>query len=219
MIEFSTDVFLKHLPLLLWSARITLGVSILGFLFSVPLALLITLTRLSDFWFLRLIGFAYVDAIRGTPLLVQILIVFYVLPQFGAELSPFQSGVIALAVNSAAYQAEIYRGGMQSLHRGQIESARSLGFSNLQCLRRIIVPQVFYRILPPLTNEVSSMIKGSSLVSIISVVELTRAGQQIVTVIFRPMEIYAAVGLIYFSMHLVFASLSTAMERYGARYR
>ena len=215
---FDTSVFLTYFPALLWSARVTLSVSILAFLFSAPLGLLITLMRVSDFRFLRFASFLYVDAIRGTPLLVQILIALYVLPQFGLDLSPFHSGVIALGVNSSAYQAEILRGGMQALPRGQIESARSLGFNYLQCLRRIIMPQVIYRVLPPLTNEVSSLIKGSSLVSIIAVVELTRTGQQIVSVIFHPLEIYTAVALIYLSITLLFAALSDAMERHGARY-
>lgn len=216
---FATSVFLTYFPPLLWSARTTLSVSILAFLFSAPLGLLITLMRISDFRLLRLASFLYVDAIRGTPLLLQILIIFYFLPKFGLELSPFQSGVIALGVNSSAYQAEILRGGMQSLPRGQIESARSLGFSYFQCLGRILMPQVIYKILPPLTNEVSSMIKGSSLVSIIAVVELTRTGQQIVSVTLHPLEIYMAVALIYLFIHLIFASLSNAMERYGARYK
>jgi polar amino acid transport system permease protein len=122
-------------------------------------------------------------------------------------------------MNSAAYQAEIIRGGVQTLHPGQIEAARSLGFTHWTCVHRIIMPQVIYKTLPPLTNEVSSMIKGSSLISIISVVELTRAGQQIVSVTFRPLEIYVAVGGIYLVIYLLCSLISRKLEQFGARYR
>jgi polar amino acid transport system permease protein len=213
MLDFDLGLVVRSLPHLLAGAWTTLVVSFLGLALAAGLAVPLGLARLSPLAALRLPAFLYIDAIRGTPLLVQIFGIYYVLPAFGVELTAFQAAVLALAVNSAAYQAEIWRGGVEALHKGQVESARSLGMSHAQCLRRIVAPQVARNVIPALTNEASSLVKGSSLVSVLAVIELTRVGQQIVGTEFRPVEIYITVGLIYLAIHLVLAGVSARLEQ------
>ena len=216
MVGFDPRIVVKYLPLLLHGAWTTLTVSLLGLALATSLSLPIALARMSRARVLRVPSFVYIDLVRGTPLLVQIFAIFYVLPSVGLELTAFQSAVLALGINSGGYQAEILRGGIQAIPRGQVESARSLGMSYGQCLRRIVLPQVALNIMPALTNEISNVIKGSSLVSVLAVVELTRVGQQIVSSILRPVEIYVSVALVYLVMHLMISHASYRVERYFA---
>ncbi len=216
---FDVTVITRVLPLLLRGTRTTLLVSGLGLALGSCIGLPVALARLSSFRVLRAPALLYVDFIRGTPLLVQIFAVFYVLPSIGLELTSFQSAVTALAINSGAYQAEIWRGGIQAVPRGQWESARSLGMSYGQCLWRIVLPQVAYNILPAFTNEVSTVIKGSSLVSVLAVIELTRVGQQLVASLFHPIEIYVSVALVYLTIHLVLSNRAYYLERRLGVYR
>ncbi len=213
MLDFDLALVWRYLPFLFVGARTTLVVSFLGLALATCLSVPLALARLSGLVGLRLPAFLYIDMIRGTPLLVQIFGIYFVLPALGLELTAFQAAVLALAVNSAAYQAEIWRGGVQALHKGQVESARSLGMSYAQCLRRIVAPQVARNVIPALTNEASSLVKGSSLVSVLAVIELTRVGQQIVSAEFRPIEIYITVALIYLAIHLMLAGVSARIER------
>lgn len=219
MVGFDVGIVFRYLPLLLHGAWTTLTVSFLGLALATGISLPVALARLSRVNVLRALSFVYVDVVRGTPLLVQIFSIFYVLPSVGLELTAFQSAVLALGINSGGYQAEILRGGIQALPRGQVESARSLGMTYLQCLRRIMLPQVAFNILPSLTNEISNVIKGSSLVSVLAIVELTRVGQQIVSSILRPVEIYVSVALVYLAMHLTLSHGSYRVERYFATRR
>lgn len=219
MVGFDVSVLFRYVPLLLRGAWTTLTISFLGLVLASSISLPVALARLSRVTAFRALSFLYVDVVRGTPLLVQIFSVFYVLPSLGLELTAFQSAVLALGVNSGGYQAEILRGGIQAVPRGQVESARSLGMTYLQCLRRIVLPQVAVNILPSLTNEISNVIKGSSLVSVLAVIELTRVGQQIVSSILRPVEIYVSVALVYLVMHLTLSHVSDRVERYFAARR
>jgi His/Glu/Gln/Arg/opine family amino acid ABC transporter permease subunit len=219
VIGFHVQAVIEGLPFLLRGALVTVEVSTLGVGLAALIALPVALGRLSRWRVLRAVTFLYLDAIRGTPLLLQIFAIFYLPPLVGLDLSPFQSAVLALGLNSGAYAAEVLRGGIQSLPRGQIESARSLGMTAAQCLRRIVLPQVVVNVLPALTNEAASLVKASSLVSVLAVVELTRVGQQIVGRIVRPMEIYAAVGALYFLMNGTIATASAAALRRWAVYR
>jgi polar amino acid transport system permease protein len=219
MVGFDASIVFRHLPILLHGAWTTLTVSFLGLVLAMGLSLPVALARMSSFRILRVPSFVYVDLVRGTPLLVQIFAIFYVLPSVGLELTAFQSAVIALGFNSGGYQAEILRGGIQAMPRGQVESARSLGMTYLQSLRRIVLPQVALSIMPALTNEISNVIKGSSLVSVLAVVELTRVGQQVVSSILRPVEIYVSVALVYLVMHLAISHASYRVERYLAARR
>jgi polar amino acid transport system permease protein len=150
---------------------------------------------------------------RGTPILVQLLIVFYLLPQAGLEVSPFVAAVIALALNTAAFQAEIYRAGLLAIPKGEIEAARMLGIGKWAIRRRILIPQMFRLVLPPLINEAIMIVKNSSLVSVIAVTELMRRSQQIASTTFKPLETYLIAGAIYLAINLVLAHAGARMER------
>ncbi len=158
------------------------------------------------------ISTAYVEIIRGTPLLVQIFIVYFGLPSIGIKLTPYFSAVAALGINSGAYVSEIVRGGIQSISRGQMEAARSLGMSYVQAMRYVILPQALVRILPPLGNEFIALLKDSSLVSTIAIAELTRVGQQIITRTFQSFEIWTGVALFYFVMTFVMSRIVRFLE-------
>lgn len=155
----------------------------------------------------------YVEVIRGTPLLAQLFIVYFGLPSLGINLSPFTAAVIAMGINSGAYVTEIFRGGIQSIERGQMEAARSLGLSYLQAMRYIILPQAFRRILPPLGNEFIAMLKDSSLASTIAIAELMRVGREITSRTFRSFEVLTVVALMYLAITLPLSLLVRYTER------
>ena len=140
---------------------------------------------------------AYLVFFRGTPLLVQLFIWFFGLPQFGLMLPAFACGVVGLGLDSGAYVSEIVRGAIQSVDRGQNEAARSLGMSAGQAMRKIIIPQAVVRMIPPLGNEFIALIKNSALVSLLTIHDLMHEGQKIISVSYRSLEVYLAVALIY----------------------
>jgi polar amino acid transport system permease protein len=171
------------------------------------------LVAVSGVRWLRAIAWGYVQFIRGTPLLVQIFLIYFGLPTLGINIPPYWSGVIALGLNSAGFQAEIVRAGIESIDRGQTEAARSIGMSRFQTLLFILVPQTIRRVIPPLTNELITLTKSSSLLSAIAVLELTHAGQAIIARTFAPFEIYAAVAVLYLVLIAVLSRGSALLER------
>jgi polar amino acid transport system permease protein len=182
-------------PLLigLW---ITLKISALSLVFALALGLVAGLGRVASNPALRNLAATYVELIRGTPLLVQIFI-FYFFIGTVLELSPFTAAVAALAVFTGAYVAEIVRAGIEAVPRGQMEAARSLGMSAAQAMRFVILPQALRRSLPPLAGQFISLIKDSSLVSVIAITDLTKAGREIVSSTFTPFEVWFTVALMY----------------------
>jgi polar amino acid transport system permease protein len=163
-------------------------------------------------WVRRVAQF-YVWFIRGTPTLIQVFIVYFGLPQLGIKLSPFTAGILALGINSGAYVAEIVRSGLSAIPKGQTESAWALGFSHSHTLRGIIFPQVFRIILPTITNEAISTLKNTSLLSTITVVELTLYAQTLIATTFRPFEFYIAVAIIYLILTTILTQLASWLER------
>ncbi len=160
---------------------------------------------------------AYVSFIRGTPLLVQLFIWFFGLPHFGINLPAFLCGVLGMGVYSGAYVSEIVRGAIQSIDRGQMEAARSLGMPYPMAMRQIIVPQAVVRMIPPLGNEFIALIKNSSLVSLLTIADVMHEGQKIISVSYRSLEVYLAVALVYFVLtNLTGFALRTAERRLGA---
>lgn len=141
---------------------------------------------------------AYVSVVRGTPLLVQLFIWFFGLPHFGVNLPAFFCGVVGMGIYSGAYVSEIVRGAIQSVDRGQMEAARSLGMPYRMAMRRIIVPQAVVRMIPPLGNEFIALIKNSALVSLLTIPDLMHEGQKIISVSYRSLEVYLAIALVYF---------------------
>jgi len=179
-LDFNLSIFIESIPYLLKGAVVTLRLSVVSVFFGIILGLFLGLARISKNYFLRIPSTIYVEVIRGTPLLMQLLIIYYALPSFGINLGAITAAIVGLSLNSAAYTGEIFRSGIQSIEKGQMEAARSLGMTYFQAMRYVILPQAFRRILPPLTNEFVSMLKESSLASTLAVTELLRAGREIV---------------------------------------
>ncbi len=143
------------------------------------------------------ISSAYVLLIRGTPLLVQLFILFFGLPQFGIVLPAFVCGVLGLGLYSGAYVSEIVRGAIQSIDRGQVLAAQSLGMTERQVMRHVVLPQALMRMIPPLGNEFIALIKNSALVSLLTIHDLMHEGQKIIAVSYRSLEVYLAVAALY----------------------
>lgn len=192
---------------------VVLALSVCAIVVSWACGLLVALTNRSPIPLLHYISGFYVWFIRGTPALVQIFIVYFGLPQIGLRMSPFVAGVVALGLNGGAYIAEIVRSGLMAIPKGQMESAQALGMSRTHMMRRIILPQVFRIILPPITNEAITMVKNTSLLSTITVVELTLYSQTIISTTFRPFEFYIATALIYLAMTTIISQGALELER------
>jgi His/Glu/Gln/Arg/opine family amino acid ABC transporter permease subunit len=201
------------IPLLAEGLVATVKISVLAIVFGTIVGFVLGLASFAAFaparWFVR----AYVDFVRGTPLLIQVFLIYFALPVIGINLSEFWAGVTALSFNAAGFIAEIVRAGLGAIDRGQTEAAKSIGMTPNQVLVRILLPQIYRPILPPLTNELITLVKGSSLLSVISVYELTRAGQAIISERFVPFEIYALIALYYYALISVLAWGSRTLER------
>lgn len=195
-----------------------LCITILTIFLSWIFGLLAALGKLSSVKFFRAIARFYIWFIRGTPALIQVFIVYFGVPQFGIHFSPFFAGVIALALNSGAYVAEIIRSGLNAIPRSQMESAFALGMSQRVVMIRIILPQVFRIILPPLTNEAISALKNTSLLSTITVIDITLYAQTIISATFRPFEFYIAASLIYLLLTTILTELAARIERSHEKY-
>ncbi len=200
------------IPLLARGTLVTLKISIASGILAIILGFTLGLCALSHVKVLRMAVGAYVDFIRGTPLLIQIFLVFFALPVIGIRLDETWAGIVALAFNTSGYIAETVRGGVGSVERGQNEAAKSIGMTHPQILAYILLPQAMRPIVPPLTNELISMTKNSSLLSVISVYELTRAGQAIISVHFVPFEIYLLLALYYYALIKSLSLLSRWLE-------
>ena len=211
--KFDISYTFDAIPRLLEGAFITLQVAILGFFLSIILATTITIARTSlKSKILNLIIAFYISFIRGTPLLVQIFLIYYVLPVFGLNLGPFTAGIVAITLNSAAFVTEILRGGLASVPIGQFEAAKSLGVSGIALWRKIILPQTFITSIPPLVNEFTMVLKATALLSVITVVELMRVSQQIYSANYHPVEVLSATFVIYFIMCFVVSRSSVILE-------
>lgn len=211
--DIDWGIIRQSIPLLAEGLIVTLQVSLLATVLGLVLGVILGLGSLSRSRPLRWVVMAYVDFIRGTPLLIQIFLVFFALPMIGIRFDEFWAGVIALSLNAAAFVAEVVRGGVGSIERGQSEAAKAIGMRHRQILVYILLPQAYRQMVPPLTNELISLVKNSSLLSVISVYELTRAGQAIISVHFVPFEIYTLLALYYYVLIKALSWLSARLER------
>lgn len=190
---------------LLHGALVTVEVTSASLLLGCLLGLIIGIARLDPGKTpIYALATGYVTFIRGTPLLVQLFLLFFGLPQFDILLPAFLCGVLGLGIYSGAYVSEIVRGAIQSIDRGQMEAARSLGMSYRQAMRIVILPQAVVRMIPPLGNEFIALIKNSALVSLLTITDLMHEGQKIISVSYRSLEVYLAVAFVY----LVLTSLT-----------
>jgi polar amino acid transport system permease protein len=205
-VEF-LSILSANAPRLLFGAGVTTLISALAILGGFISGLTLCLMRRSSNQFLRIVARCYISFFRGTPLLVQLLFLFFATPYVTSDISPFLVASIALSMNSAAFQAEILRGAFASIPAGQLEAATALRLSKSRTLITIELPQALRTALPPLTNECVDVVKGSALVSVISVTELMRVTQQIVAVTVRPLEFYLSSGAIYLILTAVVSAL------------
>jgi len=183
---------------ILRGAAVTIEVTAAALVLSCALGLLIGIGRLGrQRKFVYGFCTAYVTFFRGTPLLVQLFLLFFGLPQFNIMLPAFFCGVLGLGLYSASYVSEIVRGAIQSIDRGQMEAARSIGMSSSLAMRTVILPQAIVRMIPPLGNEFIALIKNSALVSLLTIDDLMHEGQKIISVSYRSLEVYLAIALIY----------------------
>ena len=212
--DFDFSLITSSFPLLLQGALVTLQITALAVGLGLVLGLIAALAQLSKIGILRILAKVYVDFIRGTPLLVQIFIIYFALPVIiGHRIDPFVAAVAACSINSGAYVAEIFRAGIQSIEQGQMRAGLSLGMTWGQTMRFIILPQAFKRIIPPLGNEFIAMLKDSSLVSVIGFEELTRSGQLVIAETYGSLEIWTAVARLYLVMTLSITRLVGYLEK------
>jgi len=217
--QFNLDLaFMGHfLPFIMAGAGLTFIVSALSIVLAIILALLGALGRLSENPIANGVSGFYISLIRGTPLLVQIFIWYLGLPRLNLVLAPLTAGILALSVNYGAYMTEIFRAGIQAIGIGQHEAAMALGMSRAQTLRRIVLPQAFRIVIPPIGNEFIAMMKDSSLVSIMAVQELSWRAQKIGRQNFRSLETFIIAAAFYWILTVIFQFLQGNLESYMAR--
>ncbi len=212
--EFDFSMVSLSMPLLLAGAAVTLKITAMAVGLGMVFGLIAAIGTLCNNRVIHCIARVYVVFIRGTPLLVQIFILYFALPVIlGTRIDPFTAAVAACSINSGAYVAEIFRAGIQSISIGQRRAALSLGMTNYQAMRYVILPQAFKRVIPPLGNEFIAMLKDSSLVSVIGFEELTRKGQLIIADTYASVEIWTAVALLYLAMTFTISQFVSYMEK------
>ena len=203
-----------YLPLLAKGALVTLELSSMAMILAVFAGLNIALARLYAPRLVRVAAVTYIELIRGTPLLIQLFLIFYGLPHIGIRFSPMLAAVIGLALNYSAYEAENYRAGIQSIPKTQMEAALSLGMTQMQGLRHVILPQAVRLVIPPVTNDFIALLKDSSLVSVITMVELTKAYSQLASIHYDYLGIGLLAAAMYFLIGLPFVRLARLAERH-----
>lgn len=193
---------IAFMPILLQGAWVTIQITVLSFLLSSVIGLILALMKLSPIKVLSTTASTIINIIRGLPIIVQLFYIYFVLPDIGIQLTAFQAGVVGMGIAYSAYQAENFRGGILAVDQGQREASQALGMHSFMMMKRVILPQAFRIALPPYGNTLVMMLKDSSLVSTITVAEMTRAGQLIAASTFQNMTVYTLVALLYLVMSL-----------------
>jgi polar amino acid transport system permease protein len=207
------EVILHSFGYLIQAASVTISVSLAGIALGFAFGACVCMARLSGNAALARVGAVYVSFFRGVPLLVQLLFIYYFLGEFGIEVPALAAAVGGLGLSSGAYQAEILRGALNAVPRGQGEAATALGFARVDIWRRILLPQALRLSVPPFINEFILLLKASSLVSVVGIAELTRVSMNIASSTYRPLEAYVGGGLFYLAINLCFAALGNVAER------
>ena len=210
LFEIIVDSFGK---ILLPGLTMTIPLTAISFFFALIIALIVAMIQFAHVRVLRQVARFYVWVIRGTPLLVQLFVVFYCMPNIGILIDPFPAAVIVFSINEGAYMAEIIRAALESVPAGQMEAGRCVGMTYLQTMRRIILPQAMRTAFPSLSNSLISMIKDTSLAANITVTEMFMATQRIVARTYEPLALYIEVGLIY----LLFCTVLTKLQSVGEK--
>ncbi len=210
-------LYIDFLPLLGEAAWVTMKISIIAMLLAIVLGLLLALIRTYGPIPLRFLGAAFVEIIRGTPLLIQLYIIYYGLPRIGIWLDPIVAGIVGLGINYAVYEGENYRAGLASVPHDQIEAASALAMSRWQSLRYVVLPQALRLVIPPITNDFISLIKDSSLVSMITIIDLTQRYNLLATTYYDYFGIGLLVGGIYLLLGVPFVRLARFAEQRSVR--
>lgn len=205
-------------PLLKAGLEYTIPVAVISFVLGLILALIIALFRISTFKVLNSVARVYVWVIRGTPLLVQLFIIFYGLPNMGITIDPLPSAIIGFTLNVGAYNSEIIRAAILSIAKGQREAAISIGMTNLQALRRIILPQALRVSVPPLSNSFISLVKDTSLAAAITFAEMFQVAQTITASTYEPLWLYSEAALIYLMFCTVLSTVQNIIEKKVEKY-
>lgn len=194
-----------------WPATLTVAVGAL--VFALVFGLAVALMRISPWRLLRWPSTAYVEVFRGTPALVQLFVIYFGFPDVGFQPSPFQSAIIGLGLNGAAYLSEIYRAGIESIHRGQMEAALSVGMTPARAMRHIVLPQAIRTMLPPITSFAIVLLKDTSIVFAVGVLEVMALARQLVTETLTSAPIYLMAGAMYLCVNIPMARLAARLER------
>ncbi|MEG3112715.1 glutamine ABC transporter permease GlnP [Pantoea sp. T14] len=213
--EFDWSVIWPAMPALLEGAKLTLIISVIGLIGGLIIGLVAGFARAYGGWFTNNLALVFIEIIRGTPIVVQVMFIYFALPMAFPDLriDPFSAAVVTIMINSGAYIAEITRGAVLSINKGFREAGLALGLSGRETLRYVIMPLALRRMLPPLGNQWIVSIKDTSLFIVIGVAELTRQGQEIIAGNFRALEIWSAVAIIYLVITLVLSFVLRRIEK------
>jgi len=206
-------IIIPRLPLLLKASVVTIQASFLAVFFGTILGIIVGALRVTPNRFISSIAASYIYVIRGTPLLIQLFLIYFGLPSLGIYFTAFVSGILGLSINSSGYIGEIVRGGIEAIPKGQWEAGKVLGLSYGKTMRFIILPQALRNMLPAMGNEFVTLIKESSLLSTLAISELTMVGQQVRSATYASFETFIAVGLIYLVMTSVTSFLLRQIEK------
>jgi glutamine transport system permease protein len=208
------DIIMAALPILLKGLQVTLYIFVIAIILGFLIGLVMALLKLAPLKILNWIAKVYVDAIRGTPFIVQLFFIYFGLNSLNIlSLNSTTAGIITVAINAGAYFAEIIRAGIQSIDKGQTEAARSIGLTGAQAMRFVILPQAFRRMLPTITNQSIISLKDTSLLSVIGIADLTQQGQIQAAATFEAFKIWLAVGVIYFIVIYLLSIFANFVER------
>jgi len=206
------------LPILLQGAKITIGLTVCALILSTLLGLLLAIMRYSRITPLVWISITFINVIRGIPILVQLFYIYFVLPQFGLEITAFQAGAIGLGIAYSCYMAENFRAGLEAIDPGQIEAAQSIAMPWSLMMRRVVLPQAIRTVLPPYGNTMIMLLKDTSQASVITVAEITFQGKLIATSTFENTTVYSLVAMLYLCLSIPLIILAFILERrFGKR--
>lgn len=191
----------------------TISVAAGALLFALVFGLIVALMRISGWRIVRILAISYIEFFRGTPALVQLFVIYFGFPDVGFQPSPFQAAIIGLGLNGAAYLSEIYRAGIESIHRGQMEAALSLGMTPLRAMRYIVLPQALRTMLPPITNFAIVLLKDTAIVFAVGVVEIMALARNLVTETLQSAAVYLIAGALYLCVTIPMARLAARLER------
>ena len=207
-----TELLKSALPFMLKGAGWTLLLAVASIFFGALVGTLVAITRLARVPVLARVAALYVSAVRGTPLLVQLFVIYFGLPSIGIQFEPITAGILGLSLNVGAYLSETLRGAINGVTHGQSDAAKSLGLTQLQTLRYVVGPQALRLAVPSLSNSLISLIKDTSLVSVIAVSELMLATREVIATTFQPFPLYIAAAAMYWAMSASFEGLQRKLE-------